>query len=167
MVIFHTYATQLPEGIFHISIYFHIVSIYVPYIFHVFSVYVPQMFHIFSMYLRVVPENRVRLCIEILHDGTASEPHLALLRNAVESLASAGGRRNVVGRFCGKPWENHRKTMGKHRKTIGKCWLHVIFYGIDPLVSSNMAGWKIPELNGGFNMNISYKWSVFQHAMFD
>ena len=36
-----------------------------------------------------------------------------------------------------------------------------------PLVSSTMAGWKIPELNGGFNRNITYKWSIFQPAMFD
>ena len=34
----------------------------------------------------------VRLCIEILHDGTGSDGDagLPLLRNAVESLASAG-----------------------------------------------------------------------------
>ena len=31
---------------------------------------------------------------------------------------------------------------------------------------SNMAGWNIPELNGGFR-TISYKWSIFQQAMFD
>ena len=31
------------------------------------------------------------------------------------------------------------------------------------LVSSNMAGWKIPELNGGFN-RITYPFSI---AMFD
>ena len=30
-----------------------------------------------------------------------------------------------------------------------------------------MAGWKIPELNGGLNRKITDKWSSFQHAMFD
>ena len=35
------------------------------------------------------------------------------------------------------------------------------------LVSLNMAGWKIPELNGGFYRKITYKWSIFQQAMFD
>ena len=28
-------------------------------------------------------------------------------------------------------------------------------------------GWKISELNGGLNGKIAYKWSIFQHAMFD
>ena len=37
-----------------------------------------------------------------------------------------------------------------------------------PLVSSNMASWKIPELNGGFNGKITYKNMVmFEPAMFD
>ena len=26
--------------------------------------------------------------------------------------------------------------------------------------------WKIPELNGGFHRNITFKWSIFQHDMF-
>ena len=39
------------------------------------------------------------------------------------------------------------------------------FYGIYPLVSSNMGG-KSP-INGGFNGNISHKWWIFQQAMFD
>ena len=30
-----------------------------------------------------------------------------------------------------------------------------------------MAGWKIPELNGGFIRKITDKWFIFQHAMFD
>ena len=37
---------------------------------------------------------------------------------------------------------------------IGKLWfdgdLMVMLMGYYPLVSSNMAGWKIPELSGGF-----------------
>ena len=36
-----------------------------------------------------------------------------------------------------------------------------------PLVSSNTAGWKIPELNGGFNRKITDRWFIFQPAMFD
>ena len=35
-----------------------------------------------------------------------------------------------------------------------------------PPVSSNMAGWKIPELNGGFNRKIAY-YRPFSIAMFD
>ena len=31
-----------------------------------------------------------------------------------------------------------------------------------------MAGWKTPELNGGFSRKVTYvKWSIFQHAMFN
>ena len=30
-----------------------------------------------------------------------------------------------------------------------------------------MASWKIPELNGGFNREITYRWSIFQQATFD
>ena len=30
-----------------------------------------------------------------------------------------------------------------------------------------MAGWKIPELNGGFWLGKLLLWSIFQHAMFD
>ena len=30
-----------------------------------------------------------------------------------------------------------------------------------------MAGWKIPELNGGFNRKITYKYGPFSIAMFD
>ena len=36
-----------------------------------------------------------------------------------------------------------------------------------PLVSSNMAGWKIPELNGSFNRKITYISGPFSIAMFD
>ena len=37
-----------------------------------------------------------------------------------------------------------------------------------PLVSSNMAGWKIPDLNGGFIRKITdFCWSLPQPAMFD
>ena len=43
----------------------------------------------------------VRLCIEILHDGTGSgadgDARLPLLRNAVESLASAGAGNMACG----------------------------------------------------------------------
>ena len=42
----------------------------------------------------------------------------------------------------GKPWENHRKT-------IGKWWFDRILNGIYPLVSSNMAGKSLR--NGGWN----------------
>ena len=40
-------------------------------------------------------------------------------------------------------------------------------YNEGTLWSSNIAGWKIPELNGGFNRRITDKWSIFQPAMFE
>ena len=36
-----------------------------------------------------------------------------------------------------------------------------------PLVSSNMAGWKTPKLNGVFFRKMIDKWSIFQPAMCD
>ena len=34
-------------------------------------------------------------------------------------------------------------------------------------VISHVAGWKIPELNGGIIKKITEKWSSLQQAMFD
>ena len=36
-----------------------------------------------------------------------------------------------------------------------------------PLVSSNMAGWKIPYEWWFLARTFAYKWSIFQQAMFD
>ena len=49
----------------------------------------------------------------------------------------------ILGKIMGKPWENHRKT-------IGKWWFNGglrVFYGIYPL-GNNCLLWKIMILNG-------------------
>ena len=61
---------------------------------------------------------------------------------------------------------NWNMAAGRKRHR-GKRHFLAVFFGTYPLVSSNMAGWKIPELNGGFIWNITDKWSIFQQAMFE
>ena len=63
----------------------------------------------------------------------------------------------VVGVAIGKDHSTVVSTLVKfwiyRRWSIGKWWCNtglVGLYGMYPLVSSNKAGWKIPELNGGF-----------------
>ena len=58
-------------------------------------------------------------------------------------------------KMIGKPWENDRKMVVE--------WDLMGF----TLCYSNMAGWKIPELNGGVYRKSTDKWSIFQQAMFD
>ena len=43
----------------------------------------------------------------------------------------------------------------------------MLWYIICTLWESNMAGWKISELNGGFIRKITDSWFIFQHAIFD
>ena len=59
----------------------------------------------------------------------------------------------------------HRAQQATRPPTIRRGGKHPFLY---PLVSSNMAGWKIPELNGGSSWeNHWFLCSTFQHAMFD
>ena len=50
---------------------------------------------------------------------------------------------------------------------IGKWWFSMGFNGIYLLVSSNMASWKIPELNGGFYRKITDFYGRLSIAMVD
>ena len=68
-------------------------------------------------------------------------------------LARATGHGGPPRKTIGKPWENHRKTMGNHgktmgkpwetRKTMGKWWFNVdlmgVLMGSYPLVMTNIA----------------------------
>ena len=89
------------------------------------------------------------------------ENHRKPLENGDFSWDLMAKLRKNLGKPMGK-WENHRKTVGKCRVYMDSRWS---IYGLDwnlyPLVSSNMGGWKIPDLNGGCNRKITYKWSIF------
>ena len=83
----------------------------------------------------------------LLHDLRSSPTGKLLALRPAES-----------GRSSAPTCQLHVTFVQSQLYNIGQCWEYSV-------VISHMAGWKIPELNGGFDSNIIDKCSIFQQAM--